>query len=442
MTVTNPNNDSQPESFREHAENQKEDLTVGEGNGSASQTCTDPVQVFLPVSEEDGAALEEQLSSKENSQCNLEKKQKASQEESSNVHMADVKEMTKEAAAAGGPAKKKRRMGMCGLTERERSHFLQTQKRENGHNGAERVVRQICTNTEDHEAQEEVQPSPSIPVSSVTEQDEAAVEHQSSSCGEDDRAEPEVHMAVTDSDGSSSKGESGEGGGELTGEPKSEPPAEEEEEEEEEEELFGNQQQQELEGHREAQEPVKDTEVESAVVEQCPVLTSYSNQTENEQTENRAAAEAALLLVTGTSDKKEEELTGGAGSSDGAEGASSSDSRSGGFSPEERKHRCDADGVPGADPSALNAQTRDSSDPFGSGNLDYVSDSQLNTIFLTEEEEMEREEDDSPDGPEDATDLICGLIRELSSLNRKVMAAHRELENLRRSSKSSRSATR
>ncbi|XP_041696940.2 RNA-binding protein 25 isoform X2 [Coregonus clupeaformis] len=67
-------------------------------------------------------------------------------------------------------------------------------------------------------------------------------------------------------------------------------------------------------------------------------------------------------------------------------------------------------------------------DPFRALALDYVSDSQLNTITLTEEEE----------GEEDATELVCGLIRELSSLNRVVMATHRELETLRRGNKTAR----
>lgn len=49
--------------------------------------------------------------------------------------------------------------------------------------------------------------------------------------------------------------------------------------------------------------------------------------------------------------------------------------------------QCDPDDEPGASP-ALNTsqhqqQTGDPTDPFGSGCLDYVSDSQLNTIALT-----------------------------------------------------------
>ncbi|XP_029594380.1 titin homolog isoform X2 [Salmo trutta] len=68
-------------------------------------------------------------------------------------------------------------------------------------------------------------------------------------------------------------------------------------------------------------------------------------------------------------------------------------------------------------------------DPFGALALNYVSDSQLNT--MTEEEEKEG-------GHEDATELVCGLIRELSYLNRVVMATRRELESLRRGNKTAR----
>nr|XP_023696783.1 uncharacterized protein LOC111858863 isoform X1 [Paramormyrops kingsleyae] len=57
----------------------------------------------------------------------------------------------------------------------------------------------------------------------------------------------------------------------------------------------------------------------------------------------------------------------------------------------------------------------------------FLSDSQLNSVALGE---LER---DQPTGKqEDATHLLCGLVTELSTLNRMVMAAHRELESLRR----------
>ncbi|XP_044047289.1 uncharacterized protein LOC122873949 isoform X2 [Siniperca chuatsi] len=490
-TDTNPNNDSQLEGFRASTDNDacknNEEITAEECNRPSSQTCTNQLPVILPTSEEgDGScatALDEQLHEKENSQCNLKRNQETSQEEPSNVNMADVKEITKEAAAVL-PAKKKRRMGMCGLTEKERSHFLQTQKHENGQNGPERVEKQICNNTDDLVAQEEIRfssPIPSslsIPVGSVTEQNKAEIKLLSSHYGGDDRAETEVHIAVTTSDGTStvcdpgcSKGKScGAEGGivsgpEQTDDMMSDPPAEEEEEE-----LLGNQEQQELEARtaeimtEKPQEQMKDGEDGSEVVNQSPAITFYSNPTQNEETENLDAIEAALLqvnTVTRRRDEKKEELTGGAGDGDGAEaGASSTDTLSAGFncgsvelcraavtpSGSERKDSRDPDDEPCAGPSTVNAeppQTRDTTDLFGSGYLDYVSDSQLNTIALTEEEVMEREEDlGSSDCHEDATDLICGLIRELSSLNQKVMATHRELENLRRSSKSSRSSIR
>lgn len=203
-TVTNPNIDSQLEGCRvdndaNKSGKDKEEITAEECNSPPSQTYTDQLQVVLPTSEEvDGSCattLQEQLGAKENSQCNSERNQENSQEEPSNVYMADIKEIRKE-GAAGLPAKKKRRMGMCGLTEKERSHFLRTQKRENGQSGPERVEKLICNNTADSEAQEETissppfqPPSAPIPVGSVTEQNEAEITLQSSQCGGDDRSE-------------------------------------------------------------------------------------------------------------------------------------------------------------------------------------------------------------------------------------------------------------
>ncbi|XP_017312536.1 uncharacterized protein LOC108258434 isoform X2 [Ictalurus punctatus] len=60
-----------------------------------------------------------------------------------------------------------------------------------------------------------------------------------------------------------------------------------------------------------------------------------------------------------------------------------------------------------------------------------MTDSQLHKIALS----MELEDQPIPEGcdhQEDATELVRGLIRELSSINRTVMAAHREMELLRR----------
>ncbi|KAJ0050440.1 hypothetical protein NL108_003666 [Boleophthalmus pectinirostris] len=72
---------------------------------------------------------------------------------------------------------------------------------------------------------------------------------------------------------------------------------------------------------------------------------------------------------------------------------------------------------------------------------EYVSDSQLNNIDMTDQI-TDVGTRVSPECYEDVTDLVGGLIRELSSLNRMVMATHRELENLRRRGKTSRNTIR
>ncbi|XP_023277885.1 uncharacterized protein LOC111666694 isoform X2 [Seriola lalandi dorsalis] len=435
-TVTRPNNDSELECFRVHNDNVTnksgmEEITPQEGIGSPSQTCTDQLLVFLPTSEEgDGScapALVEQLDAKDNSQCNLERNHETSQEDTSNTCMADVKEITKE-AEAGLPAKKKRRMGMCGLTERERSHFLQTQKPEKGQNRMERVEKQIYnSNTADLAAQEEIissllcPSSPlSIPADRITEQRKAEIKLQSNICGGDDRAETEVHIAVTTSDstgtvcdpgcseGKSCEAEGGtEAGPEQTSEPKSDQPAQDEVEEH----LGNREQQRELAG-------------------------STRTKTRSEGKEKMMADADVGVEAEGSSSTFNQPGGLNCGSFELCEAAGSPGS--------ERKESCDPDDERG--PSTVNTErtkTRDTTDPYGSGSLDYVSDSQLNTIVLIEEVVMEKEADaGSSDCHEDATDLICGLIRELSSLNRKVMATHRELENLRRGSKTPRSSNR
>ncbi|KAL6110434.1 uncharacterized protein ACO6RY_19512 [Pungitius sinensis] len=464
------NNDSlKLKGFKGHGDNNankvekdKEEMTAKEFNTSPSRTCTDQLLVFSSISEEgDDAALEDQLGAEENSACHFEKKQEVSQEVPSNVCMSDVKENAKE-AAAGFPAKKKRRMGMCGLTERERSHFLQTKKQENGQNVPDKDGEQIFNNTADIAAEEEIVSSISSPLAvqegNVAEQEKAEMNLQSSQCGGEDRAEPEVQTAPTATEGTCvasdpgcSKGNSCEveggerPGPEQTGAPKSDLPAVEKEEE-----LFGNQLQQEHEGGtaeivaEKLQEQLKAGNDGSAAVDRSAAITGSS---QSEETENRDVTEATLLQVNSVTRTRREELTGGERDGGLAEaGASSTHAPSGGVtavqpfeapvtpSGSDIKDTCDSDGEPG--PSTVNAeppQTRDTSDPFGSGYLDYVSDSQLNTIILTEEEVMEREEDLCSTEHEDATDLICGLIKELSTLNRRVMVIHRELENQRRS---------
>ncbi|KAG7223792.1 hypothetical protein INR49_026475 [Caranx melampygus] len=216
--VTSSSHDAKLEEFRVQTDNdtknsRMEEITLQERIGSLSGTCTNQLRVFLPTSEEgDGfcaLTLEKEQGAKDNSQCNLERNHETSQENQSNqtLCMADVKENTKE-AEAGLPAKKKRRMGMCGLTETERSNFLQTQRRENGQSRVERVEKQIYSgNTADLVAQEEMMSShlcpsspQSIPVEWITEQSEAEAKIHLSLCAVENRAENEVHHTVPTSD--------------------------------------------------------------------------------------------------------------------------------------------------------------------------------------------------------------------------------------------------
>ncbi|XP_063061494.1 uncharacterized protein LOC134454432 [Engraulis encrasicolus] len=80
-------------------------------------------------------------------------------------------------------------------------------------------------------------------------------------------------------------------------------------------------------------------------------------------------------------------------------------------------------------------------DPCDASSFNMVSDSQLNDLISV----MEMEDQRGPESfgaAEDATELVCGLITELSSLNRSIMAAHRELESLRRGNRTARTPQR
>lgn len=182
--VNNPHNHSELESLRLHTEDNttkngkdKEEKEADECN--LSQTCTDQHKFFLPTSEEaDGscAAALDELDTSEN----IERGQETSQDEHSNVCIGKVKEVIKK-AVEGFPAKKKRRMGTCGLTEMERCHFLQTNKRGNGQNGTEGIERQI-NNDKDHVISLLSLPfSPlHIPVASIAEPREGETQVQAS----------------------------------------------------------------------------------------------------------------------------------------------------------------------------------------------------------------------------------------------------------------------
>lgn len=190
--ITNLNNDSHLKGFVVYEANNakkavkdNEEIMTAEHTGSTSQRFTDQFQIFLPDSEEaDGpcaTALDEHLDEREDD---------TSHRECSNLSMADVLQMTEDPELISG--KKKRRMGMCSLNWKERSHFLNTKKSENEQSRKEEVDDQKC-NSGDHMAQEESTASPlmslSIPAGSVKEQNDAEVQPQSSHCGGNDRSE-------------------------------------------------------------------------------------------------------------------------------------------------------------------------------------------------------------------------------------------------------------
>ncbi|KAF3687337.1 hypothetical protein EXN66_Car003009 [Channa argus] len=443
-----------PENYTNKTGN--EEITPQDINSPPCQTHTDQYQLLTSDIGRGSfeADMEEQLGANPNSHCNLERNAKTSQEEST-TFMDDVREVTKD-LAAGPPTEKKRRMGMSGLTEKERSPFLQTQKREIGQDEAEIAKLEIC---------------------SVTEQSEAEMKLQSSHCEADNRTGTEVSVTVAIQNGTTtlcypicSGGKSWEAersteiGLEKTDEPKSDPPAEGKVEEQ-----LGNLEHQEFKGssaeimNRDAESP-KDDSDGALDVNCCPFNPFPINPSQNKLAENKKDASQSSPLqvhsVIRARVERKEKMVSDAGNKDEA-GVYSADTRPVGLCcgsvelceaavtdcDHERKNSCEPGFELAAGSSAVNTehtQTRVTTDPFGSGNSDYVSDSQMNSVVMIEEEVMKKEEEDcsSSHCHEDATDRIRGLIRELSSLNRKVMATHRELVNLRRGSKTSRSSKR
>lgn len=174
----------------------KEEVNVKETNGSPSETSTKLIQDFLKTSEECkgscATVVEQKPGSEVGCLSNIERNQETGPGESSNMLTGDFKEGKKE-AALGLPAKKKRRMGMCDLTEKERSHFLQTQLPQKGQEELSRAEKQIRNNTADLVAQGAIESSPPfspfIPAGGVTKQNEAKIAPQPSYCGINDRSE-------------------------------------------------------------------------------------------------------------------------------------------------------------------------------------------------------------------------------------------------------------
>lgn len=126
-TISNSSHDFQLVGLMERMDNDSDQngdaqksVLVAETDVSQPQAFTDSLQVLqVPFSEDTSAspafAFKEQLGTKANSQCDMEKNQEINQEEGSSVSTADVRGVTKETEVLV-PVKKKRRMGMCGLT--------------------------------------------------------------------------------------------------------------------------------------------------------------------------------------------------------------------------------------------------------------------------------------------------------------------------------------
>ncbi|XP_013879282.1 RE1-silencing transcription factor [Austrofundulus limnaeus] len=409
-----PSSDSQLETCGVNKKNEED----GEGAGRKQQECnispdqTSSDQLQVSKDDNDSTILEKQIYSKRN--LDLEKNQ-----DEPSTCTSDAEEST-----AGLPAKKKRRM-----TEKEWSHS--SQNNENCPNGAESSDKQIYDKTPTSVALEEKPPSAS-----------ASPQHVSADCiAERSEAEPtphnshrpaetEVQIAVATSEGTSIlcdpdslEGKTPEAerwpGPEPTDNPESHENAEEEEQRLENQQL---QEHKEIIAENRAEVPEKQMEI--GLGESADVNLKSTGTSQVEESDGKDGAEADFSQMTRANETGDEKMRC---TTDGVkEAVSSADNGS--------VQECDPDdsGAPGSSTGCTPSQTRGPDDTFGFGCSDYVSDSQLNTIVLVDEKMMEKNEPDLSVQLEDATDLICGLIGELSSLNRKVMVAHRQLDNLRR----------
>ncbi|XP_028311865.1 histone acetyltransferase KAT6A-like isoform X2 [Gouania willdenowi] len=407
------------------------------------------LQIVLPVLVEgDGLCLtteEKRLCVKVNSQSNLYDDKDSDQVKPHDNSVFDVKEPAKEAAVSL-PAKKKRRMGMRGLTEKKRSQFVPVQKCENGQN------QNICEMMEEKQSidisaeplpMETSVDSPSthqtVPVDDNLKRGK---ELQPVNSQEKDSTTTEVHAPVKSSSETNTvcekEGNQCEAEEQiLTQHPESDPPAEEPEEKH-----SGNHKLQEPNrSETESREP--ECEIQAEKDGSSPAQCSLEDSVYTSHSEKIGKQEAIIAAVTGeevsapTADTQATEVNFVQTEVNEAAVMPSVSQR-------EEKGKNEDKPAAGSSPgNAVHKQTKITTEPNGSVCSEYVSDSQLNTIDLIEDKELEKSQrSDASVHHEDSTNLICGLIKELSSLNRRVMATHRELENLRRSSKSSRSSRR
>ncbi|XP_077426751.1 uncharacterized protein LOC144055034 [Vanacampus margaritifer] len=373
----------------------KEDKMTKKCEQTLTRACTDQHKGFPLTSEEAdqscSASLEDQQRTKNDFQCELVRNQKASQGGPINESMGYSKD-DKAEAVAGEPAKKRKRLGMCGLTEKEQSHFLQISKNVNSR---QKVEEQLSTNEVDIKSSLLTPSLLPTPVANIAEPREEKVLHSSHDSAAD-RPETEVHIPDAPSDGCISVCMPS---------------------------LWDKSH-----AHEEVLtlDPIIDTKSDPPAMEKEYHLENPNPKEVDCGSSSTTSSNVEVQCVAITTDEKRHDICGDA---------------SGGS---------EINGMPGHDddPSsgAVNTEHPRTMNPTGflrSGCFDFVTDSQLNNIELIEEEAIKEKVVQPFAGHEkDASALICGLIKELSFLNRSVMAAHREIENIRRGSKNSRSLPR
>ncbi|XP_061536182.1 uncharacterized protein LOC133404374 [Phycodurus eques] len=429
-TVTHPISDPQLERspVRDDSKSKEEEEMTEKYDRALSQTCTDQHQVFLLTPEEarqsGSTALEDHQRTKNDLQCDLVRNQKVNQGIPSDESMGDSTEHKTE-AMTGEPVKKRKRMGMCGLTEKERSHFLQISKSVNGQTGREKIERQMSNNKADIESSilpPSLLPTPMAGIAGPGEEEVFHSSHEKPV----DRPETEVRIPATPSDGSDivckqsclygKSHDHGEGpvpAPDQTIDTNSDPLAMEEEHH------FENPNPQEvdcgsssitfsnLEVHCVA------IKIDKKIHDICSDSVDCDEDKANESSANAQQGDGFVKLC--------EDVTSGDSEKNDMPGDNDEPN-------------------PGAVITEY-PQTMNTTDLHGSGCFDFVSDSQLNNITI--EDQAKKDKLVKPSRrEEDASGLMCGLIKELSFLNRTVMAAHREIENMRRGSKNSRNLPR
>ncbi|XP_061685001.1 uncharacterized protein LOC133505694 isoform X2 [Syngnathoides biaculeatus] len=384
-----------------------------------SQTCTHQDQVFSVTSGEacqpHPTALEDHQRANNDLQCDLVRNPKLNQGTPSH----ESKEHKTEAVTEE-PIKKRKRMGMCGLTEKERSRFLQMSKTVNGQTGREKVEEQMSKNKADVESSvlpPSLLPSP-VAVSSRPSEEEVL---RSSKDKPLDRPGTEVHIPATPSDVSDTVSKASC--------------------------LYGKSQ-----DHGEAPvtapDPTVNTKSDPLAMDEEDHLENPNPQEVDCSSSNITFSNQEVQRVaTKIDEKKHDVCSGSANCDEDKTNVLSANPHQGddfgnvcevGPSGDTKNNNMPSlDDEPGLGAvSTEYPQTMNTNDLLGSGCFDFVSDSQLNNIPI--EDQAESDKLVKPSGhEEDASGLMRGLIKELSFLNRTVMAAHREIENMRRGSKMS-----